>query len=104
MGYSLPGSSVDGIFQARILEWVVISFSRESTQPRDGIHISYLAGRFFTTVPPEKPFKRLLSIFYVTSTVAGPGDKLLNKTCYHEAYIHGPVVAMTRQRVNYLIC
>jgi len=63
-----------------------------------------LAGRFFTTEPPEKPFKRLLSIFYVTSTVAGPGDELLNKTCYHEAYIHGPVVAMTRQCVNYLIC
>ena len=44
---SLPGSSVHGILQARILEWVVISFSR-SFQPRDGIWISYIAGRFFT--------------------------------------------------------
>ena len=32
---SLPGSSLHGIFQARILEWVAISFSRRSSQPRD---------------------------------------------------------------------
>ena len=38
---SLPGSSVHGIFQARILEWVAISFSRESFQPRDRTHVSY---------------------------------------------------------------
>ena len=41
MDYSLPGSSVHGISQARILEWVVISFSRVSSQPWDGTHISY---------------------------------------------------------------
>ena len=35
MDYSLPGSSVHEIFQARILEWVAISFSRGSSQPRD---------------------------------------------------------------------
>ena len=35
MGCSLPGSSVHGIFQARILEWVAISSSRGSSQPRD---------------------------------------------------------------------
>ena len=35
MNYSPPGSSVHGIFQARILEWVAISFSRGSSQPRD---------------------------------------------------------------------
>ena len=35
MDYSLPGSSVHGIFQARILEWVAISFSRGSSQFRD---------------------------------------------------------------------
>ena len=40
MDCSQPGSSVHGIFQARILEWVAISFSRESSQPRDQIHIS----------------------------------------------------------------
>ena len=35
MGCSRPGSSVHGILQERILEWVAISFSRKSSQPRD---------------------------------------------------------------------
>ena len=35
MDYSLPGSSVHGIFQAIVLEWVAISFARESSRPRD---------------------------------------------------------------------
>ena len=42
--YSLPDSSVQGIFQARILEWFAISYSRESSGPRDQTHISH-AGR-----------------------------------------------------------
>ena len=50
---SPPGSSVHGILQARILEWVAISFSRASSWPRDGTHISCLAGWFFTTEPPR---------------------------------------------------
>ena len=41
MDCNLPGSSVHGIFQARILEWVAISFSRGSSQPRDQTHVSY---------------------------------------------------------------
>ena len=40
MDYSLPGSSVHEIPQARILEWVAISFSRESSQSRDRTHFS----------------------------------------------------------------
>ena len=38
---------VHGILQARILEWVAISFSRESSQPRDRIQVSLIAGRHF---------------------------------------------------------
>ena len=49
-----PGSSVHGISQARILEWIAISFSRGSFKPRDGTQVSCLAGKFFTTGPPEK--------------------------------------------------
>ena len=45
MDCSLPGSSIHGILQVRILEWVVISFSRGSSQPRDQTFISCLAGR-----------------------------------------------------------
>ena len=51
---SLPGSSVHGTFQARILEWIAISFSRGSS-PRDRIHVSCIAGSFFTPEPLEKP-------------------------------------------------
>ena len=47
MDCSLPGSSVHGIFQARVLEWVAISFSRGSSQPRDRIWDSHIAGRCF---------------------------------------------------------
>ena len=48
MDCSLLGSSVHGILQARILEWVAISFSRGSSQPRNWTLLSCLAGRFFT--------------------------------------------------------
>ena len=48
MDCSPPGSSVHGIPQARILEWVTIPFSRESSQPRDRTWVSHTAGRFFT--------------------------------------------------------
>ena len=40
--------SVHEISQARILEWVAISFSRRSFWPRDWTHVSFIAGRFFT--------------------------------------------------------
>ena len=45
---SLQGSSVHGILQARILEWVAISFSRGSSWPRDRTRVSCIAGRCFT--------------------------------------------------------
>ena len=40
---SPPGSSLHGIFQARILEWVVVFFSRESSQPRGQTQVSYVS-------------------------------------------------------------
>ena len=45
------GSSLHGIFQARILEWVAISFSRGSSQPKDWTQVSHIAGRF--SLPAE---------------------------------------------------
>ena len=39
---------VHGIFQARVLEWVAVSFSRESSRPWDGTRVSCIAGRCFT--------------------------------------------------------
>ena len=48
MGYSPPGFSVHGILQARILEWIAISFSRASSWPKDGTQVTRITGRFFT--------------------------------------------------------
>ena len=66
MDYSLPGSSIHGIFQARILEWVSISFSRRSSWPRDWIQVSHIVGRHFT--------------MWATREVYCPG-KLRHQTC-----------------------
>ena len=48
MDCNLPGFSVHGIFQARVLEWVAISFSRGSSHPRDRTQVSCIVGRCFT--------------------------------------------------------
>ena len=51
MDCTLPDSSIHGIFQARVLEWVAIAFSRESSQPRDQPQvdpISCIVGDAFT--------------------------------------------------------
>ena len=48
MDCSLTGSSVHGIYQARILEWIAISFSRGSSRPRNWNQVSCIASRFFT--------------------------------------------------------
>ena len=47
MDCNLPGSSIRGILQARVLEWVAISFPRRSSQPRDRTWVSHIAGRCF---------------------------------------------------------
>ena len=51
MDCSLPGSSIHGILQARVLDWVAISFSRGSSPPSDRTHISCITGGFFTAEP-----------------------------------------------------
>ena len=55
MDCSLPGSSVNGIFLARILQWVAISYSRGSSWPRDWMGISCIGRRFFTAESLGKP-------------------------------------------------
>ena len=47
MDCSPPRSSVSGIFQARVLEWVAISFSRRSSWPRDRTWVSHMVGRLY---------------------------------------------------------
>ena len=57
MDCSLPGSSVPGIFQARILEWVAISYSQESSWPRDPTRISCIGRWISYPASPEKACK-----------------------------------------------
>ena len=75
MDCSLPGSSVHGTFQARILEWVAISFSRRSSQPRDRTQVSRVVGRHLTAwatgeVPGQKR-ERKISLLFINR---GGGD------------------------------
>ena len=74
MDYSVhpPGSSVRGISQTRILEWVAISSSRDA-----GVSL-VLAGRFFTTEPPGKP-KNLYTFYQKVISVT---DVSSNETVY----------------------
>ena len=55
MDCSPPGSSVHGIFQATVLEWVAISFSRGSSQRRDRTQVSRITGRRFPVSATRKP-------------------------------------------------
>ena len=68
MDCSLPGSSVHGILQARVLEWVAISFSTGSSWPKNQTHISMspgLAGRFFTTSATWEACLKCIEIKYL---------------------------------------
>ena len=58
--YSPSGSSVHGILQARILEWVAIPFSRGSSRPRDRTRVSCIAGGFFTVWATRATLERTL--------------------------------------------
>ena len=48
IAYQDPQATVQGVFQARVLEWVAIFFSRGSSRPRDRTWVSRIAGRLFT--------------------------------------------------------
>ena len=63
MDYSLPGSSVHGFLQARILEWVAIPLSRSSL-PRDQTQVSHVADRLFTVwATREAPYETYIYIY-----------------------------------------
>ena len=60
MDYSPPGSSVHGILQARILEWVAICFSLESSLPRDQTPLVCIADRLQADSLPSEPPGKLI--------------------------------------------
>ena len=86
--YSPPGSSVHGILQARILEWVAMSSSRGSSWLRDQTCVSCgfcIAGRFFTSEPQGKPWLHVRKYFgYVglnNILISSVNSKIFNITC-----------------------
>ena len=64
---SPPSFSVHGILQARILEWVAISFSRASSQPRDRTQVSHIAGRRFNLCTTREALKHKNTVSQKTS-------------------------------------
>ena len=78
MDYSLPGFSIHGILQARILEWITISFSRGSFRPRDQTRVSHIGGRCFNLWATREAYRVLLHLilnflmldFATTSNIA----------------------------------
>ena len=107
MDYSLQGSSVHGIVQARILEWVAILFSRGSSWSRDQTRVSHIAGRFFivwaTTLIPAGKFS-LPWRYYLSSTcslqltyyspLSTPTTLIASLLCFH-SILKLPMLALT---------
>ena len=80
MDCSLPGSSIHGVFQARILEWVAISFSRGSFRPRDWTQVSHIVGRRFTIwATREVYWKRALN--FTGLVFCTPKPNFLRRDC-----------------------
>ena len=82
--HSPSGSSVHGISQARILEWIAISFFRYLPDPGIKPVSSVLAGRFFITEPPGKPHLHTQFYLYPTSSES----TILNLQNSHQVKIH----------------
>ena len=75
MDCSLPGSSIHGIFQARVLKWVAISFSRGSSRPKDRTQVSCITGRHFTVwATREAPWVHLHITKVKPLKLRGKGD------------------------------
>ena len=67
---SPPGPSVHGILQARILEWVAISFSRGSSRPRNRTQVSHIAGRPFNLCAAREALKYKNTVSQKTSKIS----------------------------------
>ena len=85
MDCSPPGSSVHGILQARILEWVAVSFSRGSSQPRDRTQVSWIAGGFWASRVAQEYWVGSLSLLQVICPTQGSDPGLLHckQILYH---------------------
>ena len=87
MDHSIPVSSVHGIFQARVLEWVAISFSRGSYWPRDRTRVSHIAGRRFTiwaTREATRSQGHINKYSYCLKTAIIPGSVIVSDLLFSE--------------------
>ena len=96
--YSLPGFSVHGIFQARILEQVAISSFRASSWPRDRTPVSCVScigSVFFTTEPAGKPLELVLSfISTATTLIQAPLLKPGIEKHSHKEYLYSQLLLL----------
>ena len=110
MDCSPPGSSVLEPYQAGMLEWVAIPFSRGSSQPRAWTQVSCIAGRFFTVWAPGKPigfqgallFWKPLKMFCFWLFIDSPEYQFKNR--YKWNLPGGPVVKTTCSHSRGLGC
>ena len=101
MGYSLPGSSVHGIFQARIPEWVAIPFSRASSWTRDETWVPCIVDGLYHLSYQRRPlsmytlFKKNYLYIYLASLSLGCGTRDLHCLMWHLSWqgTDSPVVA-----------
>ena len=93
MDCSPPGSSIHGILQAKILEWVVISLSRGSFQPRDWTWVSHITGRCFTvwTTREALLFAKIVCIWKREAKEAAPLSATVTDSCQkqHHCVLEG---------------
>ena len=105
MDCSLPSFSVHGILQARVLEWIVIPFSRGSSWPKDwncNSCASCTTGRFFTAEPPNLCSKCLLRFQYLNDLWKGvtiiwslQKQKLLKAVQAHNVFVCLAIIMLT---------
>ena len=115
MDCSLPGSSVYGIPQAKILEWVAISSSRGSSQPRDQIHVSWgscIVGGFSSAEPPgnpqgiwlsymkEKKVIVIMGIYSGSSVLGRSAYETWGSSCLNDLCLQIPLQVFTYRKVN----
>ena len=87
MDSSQPSSSVHGIFQGRILEWVAISFSRRSSQPRDRTRVSRIVGRCFTFLATREGQAQSYASLKQLKTICKHLDLRLKHYCFLCDYV-----------------
>ena len=92
MDCSPSGSSVHGILQARILEWVAIPFSRGSSRPKGQTLVSWIAGRFFTIWATREAQRTVIKVkIMITSEKELLLTKAINAHCKTQTMVPGPL-------------